>query len=147
MRTLRAEDCLLITPNWSYQSSTLTRVGPVRLICNQLFFSSSVSFYTGEDLRFTKNLTRSLCDQICTQPVNWEKATLLENVTHLIDFGPGGSSGIGGLTHKNKEGTGLQVIVAGCNTSQALRVVSVALPLSCFFGGGFTWRTTRSKPY
>ncbi|ORY41089.1 fatty acid synthase [Rhizoclosmatium globosum] len=67
---------------------------------------------TGEDLAAAgDNLTLSLVEQICTLPVLWEVATK-QNVTHILDFGPGGSSGIGGLTHRNKEGTGVQVILA-----------------------------------
>ncbi|TPX31149.1 hypothetical protein SmJEL517_g05464 [Synchytrium microbalum] len=73
---------------------------------------------TGEDLRGSRTLTRDLCDMICTLPVKWELATRLDKVTHLIDFGPGGASGIGGLTHKNKEGTGVQVILAGTLDAQ-----------------------------
>ncbi|RKO84453.1 hypothetical protein BDK51DRAFT_23017, partial [Blyttiomyces helicus] len=68
---------------------------------------------TGEDLRQTKNLTASLVAQICIQPVLWEKATEAASVTHFLDFGPGGSSGIGALTHRNKEGRGAQVILMG----------------------------------
>jgi fatty acid synthase subunit beta len=36
-------------------------------------------------------------------------------LTHIVDFGPGGSSGIGGLTYRNKEGTGVQIILAGAH--------------------------------
>ncbi|KAJ3130628.1 3-oxoacyl-[acyl-carrier-protein] synthase, partial [Physocladia obscura] len=67
---------------------------------------------TGADLANSgKKLTYSLVEQICTLPVFWELATK-QPVTHILDFGPGGSSGIGGLTHRNKEGTGVQVILA-----------------------------------
>ncbi|KAJ3096841.1 3-oxoacyl-[acyl-carrier-protein] synthase [Phlyctochytrium planicorne] len=66
---------------------------------------------TGEDLRSSTRLTISLVEQICIQPVHWEVATKVD-VTHILDFGPGGASGIGGLTHRNKEGTGVQVILA-----------------------------------
>ncbi|KAI9352522.1 hypothetical protein DFJ73DRAFT_926469 [Zopfochytrium polystomum] len=66
---------------------------------------------TGSDLRTTTNLTMSLIDQICIQQVRWEIATKVD-VTHILDFGPGGSSGVGGLTHRNKEGTGVQVVLA-----------------------------------
>ncbi|KAJ3071925.1 3-oxoacyl-[acyl-carrier-protein] synthase [Podochytrium sp. JEL0797] len=67
---------------------------------------------TGEDLAtLGDRLTISLVEQICTLPVLWEQATQ-QKVTHILDFGPGGSSGIGGLTHRNKEGTGVQVILA-----------------------------------
>ncbi|KAJ3326414.1 3-oxoacyl-[acyl-carrier-protein] synthase [Blyttiomyces sp. JEL0837] len=76
---------------------------------------------TGEDLRGSSRLTMSLVEQICIQPVHWEIATKLD-VTHILDFGPGGASGIGGLTHRNKEGTGVQVILAASldNTSGEL---------------------------
>ncbi|KAI9348018.1 fatty acid synthase [Obelidium mucronatum] len=67
---------------------------------------------TGEDLASAGDkLTLSLVEQICILPVLWEVATK-QKVTHILDFGPGGSSGIGGLTHRNKEGTGVQVILA-----------------------------------
>ncbi|KAJ3124388.1 3-oxoacyl-[acyl-carrier-protein] synthase [Nowakowskiella sp. JEL0407] len=68
---------------------------------------------TGEDLRKCERLTISLVEQICNQAVHWETATKMEGTTHVLDFGPGGSSGIGGLTYRNKEGAGVQVILAG----------------------------------
>ncbi|KAG7402970.1 Fatty acid synthase subunit beta [Fusarium oxysporum f. sp. rapae] len=49
-------------------------------------------------------------------PVNWEKATVFTvfpGATHILDFGPGGDSGLGALTSRNKEGTGVRVILAG----------------------------------
>ncbi|KAJ9080881.1 fatty acid synthase alpha subunit Lsd1 [Entomophthora muscae] len=67
----------------------------------------------GRDLTNSSCLTEDLINQICTRPVNWEIATNASPVTHVIDFGPGGTSGIGGLTYRNKEGTGVQVILAG----------------------------------
>ncbi|KAI8919392.1 fatty acid synthase [Powellomyces hirtus] len=69
--------------------------------------------HTGEDLRNTKDISSSLVKQICTEAVYWEKATGKKDITHVLDFGPGGASGIGFLTHRNKEGTGVQVILAG----------------------------------
>jgi hypothetical protein len=45
--------------------------------------------------------------------VFWEKASLASGATHIIDFGPGGSSGIGALTHRNGDGTGVQIVLAG----------------------------------
>ena len=50
---------------------------------------------------------------ITQDPVNWEQATVFPNATHLIDFGPGGISGLGVLTNRNKEGTGVRVILGG----------------------------------
>ncbi|KAJ3188792.1 3-oxoacyl-[acyl-carrier-protein] synthase [Gaertneriomyces sp. JEL0708] len=69
--------------------------------------------HTGEDLRAVQDVTQSLVEQICLQTVHWQKATSHPHITHVLDFGPGGSSGVGFLTHRNKEGTGLQVILAG----------------------------------
>ncbi|RAL60289.1 hypothetical protein DID88_000067 [Monilinia fructigena] len=43
----------------------------------------------------------------------WEKATVFPNATHVLDFGPGGVSGLGVLTSRNKDGTGVRVILAG----------------------------------
>ncbi|KAI9205069.1 fatty acid synthase [Polychytrium aggregatum] len=74
---------------------------------------------TGEDLRNSSRLTISLVEQICTQAVHWEIATKVDNVTHILDFGPGGSSGIGGLTQRNKEGTGVQVVLASTLDAQS----------------------------
>ncbi|CCH62967.1 hypothetical protein TBLA_0I03120 [Henningerozyma blattae CBS 6284] len=49
---------------------------------------------------------------IITLPVNWETTTNF-NASHILDFGPGGSSGLGILTHRNKDGTGVRIIIAG----------------------------------
>lgn len=58
------------------------------------------------------NIVRRVVELITHYPVNWEKATNFSS-THIIDFGPGGVSGLGLLTHRNKEGTGVRVIIAG----------------------------------
>lgn len=72
--------------------------------------------FSGEDLReITKtslDIVKRLIDDICIHPVHWIKATeKLSSSTHIIDFGPAGAAGIGGLTHRNTEGTGVQVII------------------------------------
>ncbi|KIJ51487.1 hypothetical protein M422DRAFT_203704 [Sphaerobolus stellatus SS14] len=69
----------------------------------------------GTDLRsLTSSLTRSLCDQIFTQPIHWAKAGAFPpTATHAIDFGPGGLSGIGILTARNLNGRGVRVIIIG----------------------------------
>ncbi|KAJ2465120.1 fatty acid synthase alpha subunit Lsd1, partial [Coemansia sp. RSA 2320] len=72
--------------------------------------------FSGDDGRLLseeKDLSRKLVDSLCVLPVDWPKATTMEGITHMIDFGPGGVSGIGGLTNRNKEGTGVRVILAG----------------------------------
>ncbi|XXG94116.1 beta subunit of fatty acid synthetase [Hypoxylon texense] len=70
---------------------------------------------TGVDLRdeVEGNIVPSLVRMITRDPVNWEKATIFPEATHVLDFGPGGISGLGILTSRNKEGTGVRVILAG----------------------------------
>ena len=70
---------------------------------------------TGKDLREqTKgNIVPALVRLITRDPVNWETATVFPEATHILDFGPGGISGLGILTSRNKEGTGVRVILAG----------------------------------
>ncbi|KAK5998239.1 Fatty acid synthase subunit beta [Cladobotryum mycophilum] len=70
---------------------------------------------TGDDLRseVTGNIVPALVRLITRDPVNWEKATVFPQATHVLDFGPGGVSGLGALTSRNKEGTGVRVILAG----------------------------------
>jgi fatty acid synthase subunit beta len=63
---------------------------------------------------FEGSIIRSLCEQICTAPLHWAKATNFpENATHAIDIGPGALSGIGPLTARNLDGRGVRVVVVG----------------------------------
>ncbi|KAM0669702.1 hypothetical protein ACQRIU_000097 [Beauveria bassiana] len=70
---------------------------------------------TGKDLRteVSGNIVPTLVRLITRDPVNWETATVFPNASHVLDFGPGGASGLGNLTSRNKEGTGVRVIIAG----------------------------------
>jgi fatty acid synthase subunit beta len=70
---------------------------------------------TGKDLRVEKSadIVPALVRMITQDPVNWETATRFPKATHILDFGPGGISGLGVLTNRNKEGTGVRVILAG----------------------------------
>ncbi|KAJ5335449.1 Acyl transferase/acyl hydrolase/lysophospholipase [Penicillium brevicompactum] len=70
---------------------------------------------TGEDLRQLgdKSIVPSLIRMITHDAVNWEQATVFPRATHILDFGPGGISGLGVLTNRNKDGTGVRVILAG----------------------------------
>jgi fatty acid synthase subunit beta len=70
---------------------------------------------TGKDLReeVNGNIVPTLVRLITHDAVNWEKATVFPNATHVLDFGPGGISGLGVLTSRNKDGTGVRVILAG----------------------------------
>lgn len=70
---------------------------------------------SGKDLRteVNGNIVPALVRLITRDPVNWETATVFPEATHILDFGPGGVSGLGNLTSRNKEGTGVRVILAG----------------------------------
>lgn len=70
---------------------------------------------TGADIRREApgNVVPSLVQMITQKSVDWEKATVCQGATHIVDFGPGGISGLGVLTHRNKDGTGVRVILAG----------------------------------
>ena len=69
---------------------------------------------TGADLRQVNgNIVPTLVRLITHDPVNWEKATVFPKATHILDFGPGGISGLGVLTSRSKDGTGVRVILAG----------------------------------
>ncbi|KAI9845579.1 MAG: beta subunit of fatty acid synthetase [Sclerophora amabilis] len=59
------------------------------------------------------NIVPALIRLITNSPVAWEKATIFPNATHILDLGPGGISGLGVLTNRVKEGTGVRVILAG----------------------------------
>lgn len=73
--------------------------------------------YHGEDLRKSEDLLTDLILQQSVLPVHWERATAEahgdKGISHVLDFGPGESVGIGAITARNKEGTGVQVVLAG----------------------------------
>lgn len=73
--------------------------------------------YRGKDLRGSESsdaLTAELVKLITEEPVHWVTATEFDkDVTHILDFGPGGTSGMALLTHRIKDGLGVRVIVAG----------------------------------
>ncbi|OCK86339.1 beta subunit of fatty acid synthase [Lepidopterella palustris CBS 459.81] len=70
---------------------------------------------TGRDIREENldNIVPRLVRMVTHDRVNWEKATEFPHATHILDFGPGGTSGLGVLTNRNKDGTGVRVILAG----------------------------------
>ncbi|CAI4590099.1 BCE_3a_G0032390.mRNA.1.CDS.1 [Saccharomyces cerevisiae] len=69
--------------------------------------------FDGSDLRvLSGSISERIVDCIIRLPVKWETTTQFK-ATHILDFGPGGASGLGVLTHRNKDGTGVRVIVAG----------------------------------
>ncbi|CAI5760087.1 unnamed protein product [Candida verbasci] len=75
--------------------------------------------FNGENLQDSNVLVHRLIELITELPVHWEIATN-HKATHIIDFGPGGVSGLGVLTHRNKEGTGSRIILAGAIDSNAI---------------------------
>lgn len=56
------------------------------------------------------NLVPLLVRMITSEPVFWAE-TDFADATHILDFGPGGTSGIGALTHRNVAGTGARVLI------------------------------------
>lgn len=71
--------------------------------------------HTGQDMReqSSENLVPLIVKLITSDHVEWPQATAFPNATHMLDFGPGGISGIGVLTNRNKDGTGVRTILAG----------------------------------
>lgn len=70
-----------------------------------------ISPFDGSKLNSLEKLTRKLVSLICTEPVHWAKACDQPSITHIVDFGPGGMAGIGALSHRNKEGSGVRIII------------------------------------
>lgn len=58
------------------------------------------------------DLVPFLVRSITTELVDWRQA-VFPSATHIIDFGPGGTSGVGALRMENISGSGAQVIIAG----------------------------------
>ena len=71
--------------------------------------------HTGGDVReeHPADIVPSLVRMITQDSVHWERATVCHGATHIVDFGPGGISGLGVLTNRNKDGTGVRIILAG----------------------------------
>jgi fatty acid synthase subunit beta len=68
----------------------------------------------GRDLssRETDNIVPVLIRMITSELVDWTQASF-PSATHILDFGPGGISGIGALTQRTLAGTGVRIIIAG----------------------------------
>ena len=80
-----------------------------------------------EDLnsRPTTNLVPDLIRMLTTEPVTWTEITF-SGATHVIDFGPGGSTGVGVLAKKNNAGLGTRLIITGVSRSDKLDFGSLA---------------------
>lgn len=105
--------------------------------------------FTGEDLRkSSSSIVERVVDCIITHPVNWETSTQFnDNVTHIIDFGPGGVSGLGVLTHRNKDGTGVRVILAGALDDQSEDDFGFKQELFDTTSNGVKWNQNWLKEY
>ena len=70
--------------------------------------------HDGADLRLRgqENVVPDIVRMILVQPLYWERASEFPGATTILDFGPGGVDGVGGLTNKNKEGLGVRVMLA-----------------------------------
>ena len=69
----------------------------------------------GSDLRVKKaiNIVPELIRMITVDRLAWLQATKFPGATHIVDFGPGGRSGIGSVIRKNTDGSGVRIILAG----------------------------------
>ncbi|KAI1460005.1 fatty acid synthase beta subunit [Annulohypoxylon moriforme] len=74
------------------------------------------STFSGKDIRSElqdkDDIVPSLVKMICQDPVHWDKAIEMPDATHILDFGPGRTAGVAGLTSRIKDGTGARVILA-----------------------------------
>lgn len=80
---------------------------------------------------------------ITEEVVDWPSATVFSDATHILEFGPGGASGIGMLTSRNKDGQGVRVILAdrldGLSTAVGYRSELFAMqPEDIQFGCNWT---------
>ncbi|KAH8590940.1 acyl transferase domain-containing protein [Bisporella sp. PMI_857] len=68
---------------------------------------------TGQDLsRSDGNIVPDMVRMITEEVVDWSLPTKFRDATHILEFGPGGASGIGMLTSRNKDGCGVRTILA-----------------------------------
>lgn len=82
--------------------------GGLRLTVNLMSSGSSI----GSSLSPEDDLVSILIRSITSDPVEWPSIEFA-GATHIIDFGPGSTSGIGTLTQGNIAGAGRRVITAG----------------------------------
>ncbi|KAI0881211.1 fatty acid synthase beta subunit [Annulohypoxylon maeteangense] len=74
------------------------------------------STFSGKDIRNElhqkDDIVPSLVKMICEDPVHWDRVIEMSDATHILDFGPGRTAGVAGLTSRIKDGTGARVILA-----------------------------------
>ncbi|KAI1806979.1 fatty acid synthase beta subunit [Daldinia bambusicola] len=74
------------------------------------------STFSGKDIRNElqgqDDIVPALVRMICQDPVHWDESIAMPDATHILDFGPGRTAGVAGLTSRIKDGTGARVILA-----------------------------------
>ncbi|KAF7715220.1 PKS/NRPS-like protein biosynthetic cluster [Penicillium ucsense] len=135
----------------AFHSSYLADVAPVVLerisdftITGEQLKIPVYCTHTGSDLRKygSANLIPKLVSMITTQEVAWPRAVKFSGATHILAFGPDGASGIGTLTNRLKEGTGVRTILAtgNYNPRSELGNRSEFLDWNSAVGFGPVWR-------
>ncbi|KAK8109024.1 fatty acid synthase beta subunit dehydratase [Apiospora sp. TS-2023a] len=89
------------------------RASELRVPVNNCHKGSALQSLMGRvsETQNSGNLVPLLVRMITSEPVFWAE-TAFADATHILDFGPGGTSGVGALTHRNIAGTGARVLIA-----------------------------------
>ncbi|KAG9378266.1 Fatty acid synthase beta protein [Pyrenophora tritici-repentis] len=118
----------------------LAALESVRL-CPSSFRVPVYHTHTGKDLRQpgAESIIPDLVKMILCEVDDWPLSTGFKAATHAVDFGPGGPSGVCSLLLRNKEGTGLRVILAGLAESASPELGDMAELLSAKPTFGADW--------
>ncbi|CAE7199855.1 hypothetical protein HRS9139_06474 [Pyrenophora teres f. teres] len=110
-------------------------------ICPSSFRVPVYHTHTGHDLResIAESIVPDLVKMILCEVDDWPSSTGFKSATHAVDFGPGGPSGVGSLLLRNKEGTGLRMILAGLAESASAEFGDMAELLSVKPTFGADW--------
>ncbi|TLD11433.1 hypothetical protein PspLS_11918 [Pyricularia sp. CBS 133598] len=79
---------------------------------NQTNDGRHVAALCSENAEADNDVVPFLIRAVTTNPVDWREVAF-PSATHIVDFGPGGVSGVGALTMDNLSGSGARVIVVG----------------------------------
>ncbi|KAJ2358459.1 fatty acid synthase alpha subunit Lsd1 [Coemansia sp. RSA 2618] len=89
--------------NWTLDGHSLRR--PVK------------TYEDGRDIHGVPELSHYLLKCMMVFPVDWPAAVECPEITHVVDFGPGGTSGFGTIVHRIYEGRGVATVCAGAFVS------------------------------
>ncbi|KAF2998032.1 beta subunit of fatty acid synthetase [Neopestalotiopsis sp. 37M] len=84
----------------------------LKIPVNKMLDNGSLVLTGGSTTNGNDNLVPVLTRLITSRTVNWADINL-DGATHIIDFGPGATAGVGALTHRNVMGSGARTIIAG----------------------------------